>query len=326
MNQINWGIIGCGNVTEKKSGPAFNKVPNSRLVAVMRRDAEKAADYARRHQVPRWYSDATALINDPEVNAIYIATPPSSHELYTLEALAAGKPVYVEKPMCLDAAGARRMQEAAHRFQSKLVIAHYRRAQPQFLKIKSLLEQTFIGQVYLVKMDLLQNQRDIVLAGEAENWRLNPSISGGGLFHDLAPHQLDLMQFYFGEVAHASGIAWRQLSKNAAPDLVSGHILFKNGVVFNGNWCFSVGTHEEMDICEIIGEHGLIRFSVFSQSLTVIKNGEVTSHPFDPLPHVQQPMIDQVVAYFLGQRDNPASAEEATATMELLDTFTETIY
>ena len=87
---INWGIIGCGDVTEVKSGPAFNKVPGSKLVAVMRRDAAKAADYAKRHNVPRWYNDAEALINDAEVNAIYIATPPSSHAAYALAAIKAG--------------------------------------------------------------------------------------------------------------------------------------------------------------------------------------------------------------------------------------------
>ena len=76
---ILWGIIGCGNVTELKSGPAFNKVPDSKLIAVMRRDREKAEDYAERHKVPKWYDDADKLINDTEVNAIYIATPPSSH-------------------------------------------------------------------------------------------------------------------------------------------------------------------------------------------------------------------------------------------------------
>lgn len=75
MKQINWGIIGCGDVTERKSGPAFNKIPGSKLVAVMRRDAEKAKDFALRHKVPRWYTDADKLIADPEVNAIYIATP-----------------------------------------------------------------------------------------------------------------------------------------------------------------------------------------------------------------------------------------------------------
>ena len=82
VNTIGWGIIGCGNVTEVKSGPAFQQVPNSKLVAVMRRDASKAADYALRHGVPKWYSDATQLINDPAVTAIYIATPPAFHEAY----------------------------------------------------------------------------------------------------------------------------------------------------------------------------------------------------------------------------------------------------
>src|ERR1044072_2959571 len=94
---IGWGIIGCGDVTEVKSGPAFNKVPHSALVAVMRRDSEKAKDYAKRHNVPKWYGDAGNLINDPDVNAIYVATPPSSHEEYTIAAVNAGNPVYVEK-------------------------------------------------------------------------------------------------------------------------------------------------------------------------------------------------------------------------------------
>src|SRR3712207_25712 len=140
MNQtmIRWGIIGCGDVTEVKSGPAFNKVPNSKLVAVMRRQAEKAADYARRHGVERWYSDANSLINDPEVNAIYVATPPLQHEDYTIAALQAGKPVYVEKPIAVSAAAAARMTQVSKQTGIKLTVAHYRRQQPLFMKIKSL--------------------------------------------------------------------------------------------------------------------------------------------------------------------------------------------
>jgi predicted dehydrogenase len=106
MKKINWGIIGCGDVTEIKSGPAFNKVNNSSLVAVMRQNAKKAKDYARRHDVRKWYSDAGSLINDPDVNAIYIATPPSSHEEYTIAAMQGDKPVYVEKPMAANLASA----------------------------------------------------------------------------------------------------------------------------------------------------------------------------------------------------------------------------
>src|SRR5215510_10181430 len=154
MKKISWGIIGCGDVTEVKSGPAFNKVKNSELVAVMRRDAEKAKDYAHRHNVPKWYSDARQLIKDPDVNAIYIATPPSSHEEYTMMAFDAGKPVYVEKPMSVNAASANRMAKAANEKKMKLVVAHYRNAQPLFNGIKQLLNEKVIGDVRFVKSEL----------------------------------------------------------------------------------------------------------------------------------------------------------------------------
>ena len=96
---IRWGMIGCGSVTEVKSGPAYQQTPGFSLHAVMRRDAQKAADYARRHQVPLWFSDADALIQHPEIDAVYIATPPDSHLFYALKVAAAGKICCVEKPM-----------------------------------------------------------------------------------------------------------------------------------------------------------------------------------------------------------------------------------
>ena len=151
MKKINWGIIGCGDVTEVKSGPAFNKVKNSSLVAVMRRNTEKAKDYAQRHRIPKWYDDAAKLINDPDVNAIYIATPPSSHEEYTLAAIRAGKPVYVEKPMSVDAASSGRMSAFAKEKNSKLVVAHYRRGHPLFNKVKQLIAGKAIGEVRLLE-------------------------------------------------------------------------------------------------------------------------------------------------------------------------------
>src|SRR5947208_1614148 len=145
MDQINWGIIGCGDVTEVKSGPAFNKVPNSKLVAVMRRDAEKAKDYAKRHGVEKWYSNADELIQDAGVNAIYVATPPLNHEEYAVKAMQAGKPVYVEKPMAINAEAAERIVKAATETGVKISIAHYRRQQPWFLKVTELLQQKAIG-------------------------------------------------------------------------------------------------------------------------------------------------------------------------------------
>lgn len=322
MNEIKWGIIGCGDVTEVKSGPAFNKIANSQLVAVMRRDAAKAADYAKRHGVPKWYSNASDLINDPEVNAIYIATPPLQHEEYTIVALSAGKPVYVEKPMALNSAAAQRMADASEKYDVKLVVAHYRRAQPLFLKIKSLLAEKAIGDVRFVDLKMLQPAASDIIANSEENWRINPAISGGGLFHDLAPHQLDLMLYYFGEAKNFHGLASKNDAAAPVADLVTGHIEFENNVVFNGLWCFSAPKSEQADSCDIIGSKGKITFSVFGQYIKININGKEETLNFEPLQHVEQPMIEQVVAYFRDEGENPCSAEEALKTMKIMDAFT----
>jgi predicted dehydrogenase len=321
MHTINWGIIGCGNVTEIKSGPAFNKVPNSALVAVMRRNAAKAADYAKRHNVPRWYDDALALINDPEVNAIYIATPPDSHEAYAIAAIDSGKPVYVEKPMTLHYLSALNIATAAKEKQVKVVVAHYRREQPIFKKIKLLLNDNAIGDVRIVRLEFCKptlTPTELTHTGVA--WRVNPSISGGGLFHDLAPHQLDLMYYFFGDVEKMNGIAVNQSGNYVADDLVIGNILFKNGIVFNGSWCFNAAS--SIDTCTIIGSHGSIHFSVFGgTTITVVANDIIQTFTFEPLQHVQQPMIEKTVQYFLGQAPNPCSANDGAAVMQMIDAF-----
>lgn len=323
MQKIKWGIIGCGNVTEVKSGPAFNKVPGSSLEAVMRRNASKAEDYALRHGVPKWYSDVHALINDPEVDAIYIATPPLQHEEYTLLSLAAGKPVYVEKPVTLDADSAIRMKTVSEELGIKLCVAHYRRAQPMFLKIKELLDRKEIGEVRFAHLQMLQPEKTDIIAGAESNWRLNPEISGGGLFHDLAPHQLDLMVYFFGEPLSYSGLSASQSAMQHADDLVVGHVLFKNGVVFNGTWCFTVSEADKADYCEIIGSKGKIEFQVFGNKVLLSREGEEEEFVFAPIPHVEQPMIEQVTKYFSDQiEENPCSIDQAILSMKIMDCFT----
>lgn len=324
MKKINWGIIGCGDVTEIKSGPAFNKVSNSALVAVMRRDAAKAKDYARRHNVPRWYDDASLLINDPNVNAVYVATPPSSHEAYCIAAIDAGKPVYVEKPMCLDAASAANVARHAALKNVKLTVAHYRRAQPMFKKIKQLLDEKAIGDIRMARLDYFKMPLTAVELQQPKTaWRVNAAISGGGLFHDLAPHQLDLMYYFFGAVEKANGIAAGRGWRDNVADLVAGNILFKNGVVFNGAWFFNATAGAEKDCCEITGSAGKISFSVFeTQPMALTVNNKTEYFSFDVLPHVQQPMIDNVVNYFSGEGPNPCSGWDGEAVMKLMDTFT----
>jgi predicted dehydrogenase len=322
MHTINWGIIGCGDVTEIKSGPAFNKVPNSKLVAVMRRDAAKAADYAQRHNVPRWYNDADKLINDPEVNAIYIATPPGSHEAYALAAINAGKAVYVEKPMALNYDAAKNIAAVAKTKNVKLTVAHYRRQQPFFKKIQQLINDNVVGNIRLVRMELYKPPLTATeLSSNHHAWRVDPAVAGGGLFHDLAPHQLDLIVHFFGPVERITGMATNQAGNYAADDLVAGNILFKNSIAFSGTWCFNAAA--TTDNCEIIGSNGSIYFSVFGgNTITVIAKGVTQTFSFETLPHVQQPMIEKVVEYFLDTAANPCSGEEGAEVMRVMEEMT----
>lgn len=320
-NSIRWGIIGCGNVTEVKSGPAFGLVPDAQLVAVMRRDAEKAADYALRHHVGKWYSDAEKLINDPDINAIYIATPPAFHETYTLLALQAGKPVYVEKPMSISLASCKRMEQASVSTGIPLTIAHYRRALPKFLAIQQMLSEKKIGEITTVTISMHLPDQSAAMPNPAENWRVQPALSGGGIFYDLAPHQIDLLIFLFGEAHHFTGLSFNRAKLYDAEDVVTGIASFGDGILFSGIWCFTSSEACKEDLIEIKGTKGKISFSVFGNEVTLIREQSSEQMMFIPPTHIQQPMIEKVTQYFLGRGPNPCSASEAIRSFALMEAF-----
>ena len=318
---ISWGIIGCGNVTEIKSGPGFNKVNNSRLVAVMRRDAEKAADYAKRHNVPKWYSNADELINDTEINAVYIATPPKFHEQYAIQALQAGKYVYVEKPVTINTASCKRMIDCTIAEKGKVSVAHYRRALPMFLAIKKMIEENKIGNIKLIQLNMLQPHQSGIIANSENFWRIDPSIAGGGLFFDLAPHQLDILTFIFGNYIYCSGKAFNQAKLYEAEDTVVGYIQFPGDIIFTGNWNFTMAEHIKEDQCRIIGETGSLSFPFFGNQVDLINNEGKQHFTFEHPANIQQPMINKVVNYFLGNEPNPCSLEEALVSLEIMEDF-----
>ncbi len=207
MKLLHWGFIGCGEVTEKKSGPAFSEIEGSEVVAVMSRQELKARSYAERHHVPRWYTSAQELIDDPEVNAIYIATPPSSHATYAIMAMKAGKPVYVEKPLAASYEDCARINRISEETGVPCFVAYYRRYLPYFQKVKDIIDQQVIGKTINVQVRFAVPPRELDYAN-ADNlpWRLQPDIAGGGYFYDLAPHQLDLLQHIYGVIIEARGI------------------------------------------------------------------------------------------------------------------------
>lgn len=315
---VKWGIIGCGDVCEVKSGPAFNKVPDSKLVAVMRRDEAKAKDYALRHGVPKYYTNANDLVNDEEVNAIYIATPPSTHEEYTEMALKAGKPVYVEKPVSLSSAATERMIEMEMNCKGKVSVAHYRRSLPLFIKIKQLINEGAIGKVRLVLLKTLQPS--VNNKPSAENWRIVPGISGGGIFHDISPHQLDILYWLFGSPLETNLIPANQGKHYDAADSILLQMKFDDEIYFSGVWNFNISDSAAEESCEIIGDKGKIRFSFFKISKIELSTGEGNQVFEEEYPiNIQEPHIHNVVKFFRGESDNPCTLKEALVTMNILD-------
>jgi predicted dehydrogenase len=320
MNKIiRWGMIGCGSVTEVKSGPAFNKVSCSQLFGVMRRDAIKLNDYASRHAVPYFTTDASALINHPEIDAIYIATPPKYHQEYVIAAMQAGKHVYVEKPMAINVAACLNMKEAAEKYNAKLVIAHYRRELPLFMHVKKLLQENHIGKVHSV--NIIMHKYAKPKEAYSNDWRVKPAIAGAGFFYDLAPHQLDLVFYFFGKAISFSGSATNQAGLYEAEDTVNGEIQMEQDILVKGSWCFVVEPGVEKDLFEISGTNGKISFPVFGHEVVVEKKGTLESIVFDPPMHNQQNLIAKIVPYFLGLAENPCSAKDALQSMEVMEAF-----
>ncbi|TDB68237.1 Gfo/Idh/MocA family protein [Arundinibacter roseus] len=324
MQKIKWGIIGCGDVTEKKSGPAFSKIPGSELVAVMRRDAEKAADYAQRHGVPKWYADADELLNDPEINAIYIATPPDSHHEYTLKALRLGKPVYVEKPMARTAAECDEMVRVSAETGTPLFVAYYRRELPYFIKVKELIDSKAIGELRSVHITLHWPPYVEETGPDAKpRWRVDPTISGGGHFHDLASHQFDFLEYALGPVSYATGISRNQAGLYAADDVVAAAFEFESGVVGTGSWCFTGAKSQRLDQTTLLGTEGKITFSFFEKFTIHLENVDGAQTFEIPYPeHVQQPLIETIVAELLGKGACPSSGETGARANHILEWIT----
>jgi predicted dehydrogenase len=314
-------MIGCGDVTEVKSGPAFSKVPDSQLVAVMRRNGEKAADYARRHNVPRWYDDADKLIDDPEVNAVYIATPPGSHCEYTIRVAEAGKPVYVEKPMARTYSECNKMIKACETAGVPLFVAYYRRTLPNHVKVKELVDTGAVGDLRFVNVRLYwpTNWQIDLSKGELP-WRVDPEIAGGGYFFDLASHTFDFLDFIFGPVERATGIIANQAGLYKAEDIVTANFNFSSGVIGSGLWCFTVDESTRTEITEIVGSEGRITFHSFGPGPVRLETAAGIQE-FEPeMPqHVHQPLVQTVVDELLGRGKCPSTGVSGARANWVLD-------
>lgn len=320
MNTIKWGFIGCGEVTEKKSGPAFSLVENSMVVAVMSRSEDKARSYAQRHGIKRWYTDPQALLDDSEVNAVYIATPPSTHATFAIMAMKSGKPVYVEKPMAANYEDCCRINRISLTTGMPCFVAYYRRYLEYFLRVKQLVSNGEIGNVINVQIRFAVPPRDLDYNSRNLPWRVQADIAGGGYFYDLAPHQIDLLQEMFGPIIEAEGYTANRGGLYETEDSVSACFRFSNGVPGSGSWCFVAHESAKEDCIQIIGDKGSISFSVFTYAPIKLhtERGDEEIR-IDTPAYVQLPLIRNVVEHLQGKAICTCDCVSATPVNWVVD-------
>jgi len=321
MKTIRWGMIGCGDVTEVKSGPAFYKAKNSKLVAVMRRSGALAQDYAKRHNVPNWYDNANAIINDPNIDAVYIATLTDTHAHYALRCAAAGKAVYCEKPMGMTYAQCHQMLGAARAAGVPLWVAFYRRALPRYQKLQELIGGGAIGNVRMVLSRQFASSDDTsgmrVSDGQSP-WRADPARSGGGLFFETACHTLDSLDYFFGPIEEVRGFAANKAGIYRSEDTVTASYRFASGVFGSGAWCYSADHSYEMN--EIVGDKGRIVYQTSKPTPIRLYRGEsVEEFKIEDPPHVHQPMIQSIVDEMNGVGTCLSTGESAGRTSWVMD-------
>ena len=322
---IRWGIIGCGDVTEVKSGPGFQKAEGSELVAVMRRDAARAEDYARRHNAPHWFADSEALIHCPDVDAVYVATPPGSHLHYALAVCEAGKPCYIEKPMARNATECNFLLTAFGLAKIPLFVAYYRRALPRFLRVKEWLDGGRIGAP--VSVSYIQAAgRDPSLDPQNLPWRLKAQDAGGGIFLDVGCHTLDILDFLLGPLENVKGNATRSDSRYAVEDAVIMTFTTAQGFAGKAEWDFT-GARPNADKIVIEGEDGKIALSTFGNDPIELhtKDGIETFERPNP-PHIQQPLIQNIVDELYGVGKCQSTGTTAARTSRVMDAVLSSYY
>ncbi len=323
LDIVNWGFIGCGEVTEKKSGPAFSLVEGSRVVAVMSRNKEKARSYAQRHNIPRAYTDPQELVDDPLVNAVYIATPPSSHATFALMAMRAGKPVYIEKPMAANYEDCLRINRISQLTGVPCFVAYYRRELPYFRKVKQLVDAGSIGHILSVQIRFAVPPRLLDYNAQSLPWRLQPDIAGrGGYFYDLAPHQIDLLQeILSAHIIEAEGFCSNMAHLYSVEDTINACFRFdRDGITGSASWCFVAHESARTDRIAIVGSAGTLLFSVFDYKPIKLYTQQGLQEFTIPNPtHVQMPLIQQVVRHLRGLGTCTCDSISATSINWVMD-------
>lgn len=319
-NTIYWGMIGCGDVTEVKNGPGLYSAEHSALRGITNRTRSKAEDWVARHGVGMVYENVEALLADPMIDIVYVATTPDCHKELAIACANAGKHCYVEKPIAMSYADAEDMLAAFRNNGKKCFVAHYRRGMSRYKEIRRLLETGAIGNIRGMQMLRTQKQTSLEkLPRDQKPWRVRSDVSGGGHFFEGDIHMLDLVDYLIGPAEEFKILLGNETGNYDSADTVSLSLQTANGVMVSGLWCYA--TEVELDHTVIYGDQGAISYQ-YGRNDSPIRLETIDGvREFTPFlhPNVGTEQIQDIVNELLGHGKCTSTLEAAMRSLRITD-------
>ena len=319
---ISWGILGAGRIAESQMAPAIAAAPGHQLIAVTRRDLAAARQFAAKHGARRAYDSDDALLADPQVNAVYVGTPPHLHARQAAQAAQAGKHVLCEKPLALDTGEARSMIDAARANRVTLMVCYYQRFNARHQRIRALIGEGAIGQVTAARISFSER-----FPPQPGVWHHDPAISGGGPLMDLGVHCIDLLRYLCGPVQSVAALVDTLVDRSPVADTSTLLLQLTGGAqaVVASHWTTANHDPERFNRAEIYGTEGTIVAAPIQakdsagtlQLITAAGIQDFDVGPGGPRPHIA--LLEAFGAAVAGEAPNPIPADEGLAGLAIVE-------
>ena len=289
MRRVRWGLIGCGDIARRRVAPALRELENCELVAVSRADPTRAESFAAEFGARSWHADWRELVRDPEVEAVYVATPVHLHAEQAVAAAEEGKHVLCEKPMALSVGECERMNAAAEANDVRLGVAYYRRFYPAVERVGEILRSGEIGRPIVAQLNAFE--RFEPGPEHPRRWLLEKRLAGGGPMFDFGSHRVEVLLNLFGPVADVRALRGNLLFPREVEDTAVALLQFEAGP--QAVLSVTHAAREPQDTMEIFGSEGSVRADVLNEGVLKVRTaaGErLEKHPAHSNFH--QPLID----------------------------------
>jgi predicted dehydrogenase len=298
---LRWVVVGIGDISAKRVLPAIQSEPRSTLYGVVSRDRAKGLAHA-----PRAWTDLDQALSDPQVGAVYIATPVFLHAPLSIAAMRAGRHVLCEKPMARNLPEARDMVRVAAETGVVFGVSYYRRFYPKLLRARDLIAQGVIGRPVFAELTC---HHWFTAQDGYRAWLLDPAQAGGGPLFDIASHRIDALNFLFGRPLRVSAHLANTVHHYPVEDSATVLLEYQSGVrgLIDVRWHSKVARDE----CRFLGTDGELNLSPLNEPLLLTPQG-AEQHPLPPNPHL--PLLENFVAAVLDRAPLISSGETALWT------------